>query len=153
MSYVPQTETQGQPLPREDRRRHLRIVGPAERARLRLKLSRRAGITVTVGLFGALFAVAVSHALLIEGQARLDRMDQEANEAQARYEELQAELSDLRSPDRILQEASEMGLVEPEDRTWLPQTQTVEPEGGEAAEADRSTTSYEDVKPYIEDTP
>ena len=51
-----------------DRSRHLRVVRPSGPG-WGLRLSPRAGVLLTVLAFAALFAVAASHALLIEGQA------------------------------------------------------------------------------------
>src|ERR671913_1747495 len=93
------------PLPeREQRSGHLRVV-PEVRRRLALRLSPRTGVLLTLLLFVALFGVAVSHALLIEGQANLDRLDTQAAAEQARYERLRLEVAELESPDRVVAEA------------------------------------------------
>jgi hypothetical protein len=113
-------------LAREERRRHLRVVRPENRPWLRIRLTPRVGIGVTVLLFVALFAVAASHALLIAGQGRLDRLDQQVSEEQARYEALRADVSALESPERILEEAERLGMVPAEGSGWLVQSRPVE---------------------------
>jgi hypothetical protein len=137
---------------RAARRQHLRIVRDQERPWFRVRLTPRSGIAVTVLLFAALFAVAASHALLIESQARLDRLDQEVGEEQARYLDLQAEVSLLESHERILNEADERGMVRSEDPGWIVQTQPVD-DGDEAVEPVGPGTSQVDLKPYLDTTP
>lgn len=137
---------------RTDRRDHLRVVRGQERPWYRVRLTPRSGIAVTVLLFAALFAVAASHALLIESQARLDRLDQEVGEEQARYLDLQAEVSLLESHERILDEADERGMVRSEDPGWITQSQPVE-DGDEAVEPEAPGTSQVDLKPYLDTTP
>jgi cell division protein FtsL len=105
---------------RERRDRHLRVVPPNRRAGSGLRLSPRAGVILTVLLFAALFAVAVSHALLIEGQAKVDDLDQQVAAEQARYEELRREVAELEAPQRILGEATgRLGMVPAGDPVWL----------------------------------
>jgi cell division protein FtsL len=106
---------------------------------------------MVVLLFVALFLVAVSHALLIEGQVRLDELDQDVAAEQATYEDLRLELADLESPARIQEAAAEMGMVPPGDTTWLTPEEPVAPTGDdEAAEEEESpNTSYTEVKPYL----
>src|SRR5215207_640340 len=123
----------GRPLPeRALRERHLRVV-PEARRRL-ATLNPRTGVLLTLLLFAALFGVAVSHALLIEGQAELDRLDEQVAAEQDRYERLRLERAELDSPDRTPDEASP-GAVTP----------TTEP-------VETSGTSWADVKPYLEPT-
>ncbi len=105
---------------RDRRDRHLRVVPPNRRARPALRLSPRTGVVLTVLLFAALFGVAVSHALLIEGQAKVDDLDQQVAAEQARYEELRREVAELEAPQRILAEATgELGMVPAGDPVWL----------------------------------
>jgi hypothetical protein len=127
-------------------------VSERERAWLRLRLTPRAGIGVTVLLFGALFAVAASHALLIESQGRLDRLDQRVDEEQARFEELQADVSTLEAPERVVEEAQERGMVPADEQDWLVRSQ---PLGSDAdgSEPAMPSTSQIDMKPYLDSTP
>jgi hypothetical protein len=134
-----------------DRLRHLRVVGPRERRARTFRLTPRAGVTMTVALFGGLFAVAGSHALLIESQARLDRLDDQVAEAEADYERLRMEAAEMASPERILAEAGEMGMVAPDGRVWVSPDQPTTAEGGGGD--DDPTTTWEDIKPHLGSTP
>lgn len=143
------------PLPRRERPgRHLELV-PAVRRRLAVRLSPRVGVLLTLLLFVALFGVAVSHALLIEGQARLDNLDKQVAAEQHRYERLRLQRAALEAPDRIVGEAGEMGLVPAQEVTWLAPDEA--PPGAAPAAApegtDTSDTSWANVKPYLEPTP
>jgi hypothetical protein len=142
------------PLPRrEEPGSHLRLV-PEARRRLALRLSPRAGVVLTLLLFAALFGVAVSHALLIEGQAHLDELDKQVALEQQRYERLRVESAALESPERIVDEAAKLGMVPAQDVTWL--TPDAAPPGDTpppADDPDTSDTSWADVKPYLEPTP
>lgn len=141
------------PLPGREPGSHLRLV-PEARRKLALRLSPRAGVVLTLLLFAALFGVAVSHALLIEGQARLDELDKQVAQEQARYERLRVESAALESPNRIVEEAGKMGLVPAQEVTWL--TPDAAPPGAPAppvVDPDTSDTSWADVKPYLEPSP
>jgi cell division protein FtsL len=151
------------PLDEEgERERHLRVVQIDGR---RFRLTPKTGVGMTVALFGALFGVAVSHALLIEGQLELDRLDQQVATEQARYERLRLEVAELESPERILNDAQELGMVPPEDVTWLTPDQpagdgsgtgaaaTGTGGGDESAAGESPGTSWVDVKPYLGTTP
>lgn len=151
------------PLREREARPRLRLVRPSNR--LKIRLTPRAGVTLTVLLFVALFGVAISHALLIESQSRLDQLDQEVAEEQARYEELRLDVAQLESPDRILAEAAEQGLVPPDEVVWLTPDQAAaagetggEAEGEQAAgdgsaEDSDAETTWEDLKPYLGSAP
>jgi cell division protein FtsL len=137
--------------------RHLKVVRKSPPNRFRL--TPKTGVSLTALLFGGLFGVAVSHALLIEGQLRLDRLDQQVAEEQARYERLRLDVAELESPERILTDAQEMGMVPPQDVTWLTPDQaaaTSATQGeGEASGSGAAPTgtSWEDVKPYLGTNP
>lgn len=155
------TGRETQPLPSEEQRtRHLRVVRPQAR-RLALRLSPRTGVVLTVSLFGALFGVAVSHAMLIESQMDLEQLDERAAAEQARYERLQLDVAELESPDRIVEEAQDrLGMVPADDIVWLTPDQPAPGSGagGEGAGADEDSpdspgTSWADVKPYLEPAP
>jgi cell division protein FtsL len=137
-------------------RSHLKVVRPGGRRRP-IRLTPRAGVTMVVLLFVALFLVAVSHAVLIEGQVRLDEIDKDVAAEQAEFEDLRLELADLESPARIQAAAADMGMVPPAETTWLTPEDAVAPAGDDAAEdgedpegnEDSPDTSYTDVKPYL----
>jgi hypothetical protein len=154
-------ERDGAGLRTTERLRHLRVVRPQDRLRRPFRLTPRAGVTMTVALFGGLFAVAGSHALLIESQARLDRLDDQVAEEEARYERQRMEVAELESPERILADAAAQGMVAPEDLTWVSPDQPASAGGATgsdgvpagSADDDLTSTSWEDVKPYLGSTP
>jgi cell division protein FtsL len=147
---------------RKARTRHLRVVRPE--AGRRLRISPRTGVVLTVSLFGALFGVAVSHAMLIESQMDLEQLDERASSEQARYERLRLDVAQLESPDRIAREAQDrLGMVPADDVVWLTPDQpapaddgdgdgrTGDGEDGDAP--DTPATSWADIKPYLEPAP
>jgi cell division protein FtsL len=158
------------PLPEGDRepRRHLRLVRPGSR-RLGIRLTPRVGVSLTILLFVALFGVAVSHALLIERQSHLDRLDEEVADEQARYEELRLDVAELESPERILADAAELGMVPPSETVWLTPDQAAAGDGsaettdgaegasqgaGEGeGEGDDSDMTWDEVKPHLGSAP
>jgi hypothetical protein len=137
---------------RDRRDRHLRVVPSNRRARAALRLSPRAGVVLTVLLFVALFGVAVSHALLIEGQARVDDLDQQVAAEQARYGELRRDVAELESPQRILGEATgKLGMVPAGDPVWLsPDEPAPSNDLPDDPPQESPDTSAARVKPYLE---
>jgi hypothetical protein len=140
-----------------ERSRHLEIVRPGSRHRTRFRLTPKTGVTLTVGMFGALFGVAVSHALLIQSQIKLDEMDQDVAQEQARYEQNRLDVAELESPDRIVAAAHDLGMVEPAETVYLTPGETagagVTDEATGTDESESTSTSYEEVKPYLGSTP
>jgi cell division protein FtsL len=111
------------------------------------------GVVLTVVAFVALFAVAVCHALLIEGQAEVDQLDRDVAAQQARYEELRLEVAELKSPSRIRTEAiEELGMVPAGETVWLTSDEAA-PAEDEAEPVDSPDTSAARVKPYLEAAP
>jgi cell division protein FtsL len=134
-------------------RRHLRVVVPAG-GRWGLRLSPRVGVLLTVLAFVALFGVAVCHALLIEGQARVDDLDQRVAAAQARYERLRLHVAELESPQRIAKEAQdELGMVPAGKTVWLTPDDPAPADAPADAPPEQTDTSAARVKPYLEAAP
>ena len=102
------------PTPRPD---HLRVVRPAERRRARLRPV--TAVILTALLFLLLFAVAVAHTMLVQGQVRLDQLDSELAKEQGRYQELRIDVATLESPERIVSAAQAQGMVAPDDLVYL----------------------------------
>lgn len=100
-----------------DRGRHLRVVAPAERVRRRLTPA--LGVLLTAGLFAMLFAVAIAHTMLVQGQIRLDAIDAELATEQARYQALRTEVAQMESPARVVEAAHALGMVTPDDLVYL----------------------------------
>jgi cell division protein FtsL len=84
---------------------------------------RRAGAAAVVGLllvFGGLFGLAVCQAIMAQNQMRLDRLDRDVADAQARYQRLRLRVAELESPGRIVAAAQErLGMVPPESVRYL----------------------------------
>lgn len=148
----PATESPQPHRKASERRSHLRVVRADETARRRLRLTPIAGAGLIMLLFAALFAVAVSHALLIESQARLDRLEEDVAAEQARYERLRVDVAEMESPDRILRDAYGLGMVPAEEVHWLTPDQPVVRDET-ASDHETSGTSWEQVKPYVGSTP
>lgn len=110
-------------------------------------------VLVVIGLF----ALAASHAMLASGQARLDDLNREVDDAQARYQSLRLDIAELEAPDRIVREAQErLGMVPPPDVTYLSPSAALADEVGAAAAAPSPTSgeageraAYANVKPYL----
>jgi cell division protein FtsL len=148
------------PRPRPaERPNHLRVVAPSDRARRRLTPGM--AVLLTAALFVTLLAVAVSHTVLVQGQVRLDDLDAQLVEEQARYQQLRTQVAELESPTRIVQAANEMGMVTPDDLQYLqppaPDVSTVGPTTGDDNEPVADPTvggapdrTWADVKPLLE---
>jgi cell division protein FtsL len=141
--------------PEADRSRHLAVVRPGSRPRTQFKLTPKTGVTLTALMFGALFGVAVSHALLIQSQIRLDEMDKDVADEQARYEQLRLQVAELESPDRIIDAAHQLGMVDPAETVWLTpdEADAAGVDEGATEDPESPDTSYEEVKPYLGSTP
>jgi cell division protein FtsL len=112
------------------------------------------GVLVALGLFG----IASLHVVLTQGQFRLDRLQSQADQQQARYEQLRLQVAELESPERIVAVAQErLGMVPPAAVTYLAPSGPAAKDPTVAtprnAQDDRgTTTSWTQVKPHL-DTP
>lgn len=117
----------------EARPHHLRVVAPAER--VRRSLTPAMAVLLSAFLFATLFAVAIAHTVLVQGQVKLDRLDAQLTTEQARYQELRKDVAELESPTRIVDAAHEQGMVIPDDLVYLqpaaPDLSTVGPTPGD----------------------
>jgi cell division protein FtsL len=87
---------------------HLEVVEPAVRRRSGWRVGTIAGLV----LFLALFAIAGAQALIVQQQRHIDELSGQITDAQARAEDLEIELAELQSPQRITSEAaSHLGMV------------------------------------------
>lgn len=148
--------THAAPLRRPDRqpqRTHLRVVRHGERRRA-VGLNPFTGVVLTVLVFAGLFAVAVSHALLIGSQASIDDLEEQVAAEQARYERNRLEVAELESPDRIVAEArNRLGMVSPAETVWITPDRPVPAADDRPAEPATPDTSWKaEVKPYLEPT-
>lgn len=111
----------GAPQPK---RPPLRVVEPGERRPRRRgePKARRRLLAVSAVLFAAvlLFGLVAAHVLLTQNQFRLQRVQRQAAEEQARYERLRAQVAELESPGRIVAAAQErLGMVPPNSVKYL----------------------------------
>lgn len=97
----------------------LRAWGRRRRARL---ITLSSLFLVALGLFG----LVVSHVALTQGQFRLEKLQEQAGEQEARYERLRLEVARLESPERIVAAAQErLGMVPPPEVKYLSPTTAV----------------------------
>ncbi len=112
--------TGARPAPRPEpgarKRPELRVVeAPVARKRF---VVIGAGLAMVL-LFGSLFGLAALHTMFVQGQLRMDRLDRDIAKAQATQTELRYEVADLSSPQRILDEAKRLSMVQPQDPVYL----------------------------------
>ena len=123
MAVVPATRRSlAAPQPRRtpatrERRPQLRVVEqPAPR-----RLSLGAVSTLVVGgVFVVLFGLVVFHTLLLQNQQKLDHLDAQVTDAQAKYQSLRLQVAQLEAPQRIIDVATQkLGMVPPNGTTYL----------------------------------
>ena len=109
----------------------------ARRSRARIM-----GVLVLTVVAAALFGLVASHVALAQGQFRLDRLRQNAQAQQDRYERLRLQVAELESPGRIVAAAQErLGMVPPPSVTYL---SPVGPATGSGSGVDAESTATED---------
>ena len=115
---APQHARPQRQAPREAARPDLRVV---DRRRPRRRL--RPGPTVAVGAlltFVIALALVVAQALLVQGQQRLDDLDERIAAATRHERELRLQVAELESPTRIVAVATnDLGMVPPAGVTYL----------------------------------
>lgn len=117
LAAAPERRVAPRPQPAEERPRHLRVVPPTERVRRRLTPA--TGVVLTGLLFLMLFAIAIAHTLLVQGQIRLDDLDARLTTEQARYQVLRKDVAEAESPARVVAAAEALGMVTPDDLVYL----------------------------------
>lgn len=136
-------------------RPELRVVGrPGSR-----RWGRVAVALAVVVVFGALLASAVFHALLAQGQQRLDRLNEHVSQAQGRYDDLRLMVDRLSAPERVVARAQQLGMISAKDirpLTPAPGAASRLPLGAGTGGNDApsgpgadSSTGYRRVKPYL----
>lgn len=146
MSVIESPRTRPERALREPSRTHLRVVDPPRRLRTRV-----IGALVLLTLFTVLMATVAFHVNLVQGQQRIDRMNRQADAAQARYDRLRVEVDRLQSPARVVSSATKLGMVTPDDSTWLAPVGPVA--AARPSSGDVTADDYLDVKPHLGDTP
>lgn len=108
----------------------------------------RSTFWVTVGLtLAAAFGAAAFHVLLVQSEFRLVRLEEKADAAERRYEQLRLEVAQLSSPERIVRTAQErLGMVVPDEVSYLVAPVAVpEPAAGRSGDE-----AWSEVKPHLD---
>jgi hypothetical protein len=100
--------------------------------------------------------------MLLQNQQRLDHLDEQVSDSQARYQQLRLQVAELEAPQRIIDVATQkLGMVPPAGTTYLTPTanDVVSPQDGAnqgdtngretAAPADDGASAWPEVKPYL----
>jgi len=106
-------------------------------------------------LFAAVLAGNVAvQAQTTQGQFELERLQATARERQARYQQLRLRVAELEAPQRIGERARQLGMVEPDEVTYLTPTaatsSVVTPPPEPAATTDEAAQSWAHVKRHLE---
>lgn len=123
------------PAPSPARGRHLRVVDPSAVRRERL---RRTGVRCFVlAVAGAVLTVVVIHAAMAEREVRLDRVAEQTERAQRRYEMLRLDHARQSAPQAIIDRATGLGMVPAPSPRYLsaPGAVAEAPPPGDAATA------------------
>lgn len=135
-------------------RPRLRLVDNSRLERAaRRRRARRLVVAAAVLAVTSLIALAATHAMLVSNQVRLDALEQEAAEAQARHQALRLEVATLEDPARVVSVATErLGMVPPEAITYLEPVEV--PQGDvrsppEDPEMTSAALSWGGVKPFL----
>jgi hypothetical protein len=94
------------PQPRPDRRPDLQVVSGGRR-----RWPAVVGAVVLLLVITAMFGAAVFHTQLAERQLEVDRLERQVSEERVRFDELRRDRAVLRSPERIAEEATKLGMV------------------------------------------
>lgn len=151
-----------EPTQAPDPRTPLRAV-PDNYVPKRVRVRRRRRLVAGLGVVASLivFGVAAAHAALVTSQMRLQRLDDQVAEQQARYQRLRLDVARLESPERIVAAAQErLGMVPPPGVTYLsPSGPAADPAAASAAAAadgdvpgnpaDPNARSWATLKPYL----
>jgi cell division protein FtsL len=137
-------------------------VAPAPKPALRIATrawtrpnlrSSRVAVFVVLALVFTLVSAVVFHVLLAQGQLELDRLSRQIDSAQREYEQRRLETSTLASPQRIVQEAQRLGLVQPPDPPTYIQLPGAPEPPSVGAETATTLGDWKKVKPHLGDAP
>lgn len=139
------------PADRPPPRPPLRVVRPAPRRA-------RIGIITAVAtliIFSVLLGLVLFQTMMVQNQARLDRLDAQVRDQQATYQQLRLQVAQLESPSRIVAVASEkLGMVPPPGTTYLTPSATDAAANGVTApilpgSGGTSARDWQAIKPYL----
>lgn len=135
--------------------RQLRVVAGGRRAL-------RFGVILGIGLFGLMFAVTAFQTRLAENQQKVDETDQQIAEQRKLYDELRRESAMLRSPQRLTEEATNLGMVPGRNVTFVDvdpaviaavAVATADLDDAQALPAPDSFDEYTEVKAGVDGAP
>lgn len=148
----------GRPQPQA--RPRLRVVQAPPATTGRRRTGRSVLAIAGVVAVACMLALAAFHAQLVSGQVRLDELERQVAEQQARYAANRLEVAELESPERIVRVAQQqLGMVAPPGTTYLSPSGAVVDEvrgagpSAAAAEPGDGVASWEATKPYLGGTP
>jgi hypothetical protein len=98
-------------------RPELRVVD--EDARRRRSRWRRLGLLASVVAFVGVLAAVSLHVFVVQSQFELEELQGQVAQEQSSYERNRLAVAELASPDRIVAAANALGMVEPEEVTYL----------------------------------
>lgn len=131
-------------------RPHLRVVPPNTLSvEGRRRRARRLTIVGSTILVAALFGVVFAHVLLTQRQFRLDHLEQQAANEEAKYERLRLEVAQLESPERVVSAAQQLGMVPPATVKYLSSTRPTPAATAGQADTPPSEGDWATVKSHL----
>ena len=121
----------------ETAERHLRAVPPRHRARPR-RPALWLGSVVSVA---SLFLLVAFNVMMVQGQFTLDRIANQRDIEQNKYEHLRAEVAERGAPDAIVSQALRLGLVNGAAPTYIQAPAAAPP----PSSADRTATTQKNT--------
>lgn len=153
------TSTRPATQPAVTARPRLRLVDNSQlEVAVRRRRARRLLMVAGVVAIAALLALAGVNAVLVSNQVRIDTLEQQVVDAQARHQALRLEVATLEAPQRVVSAATErLGMISPDTITYVqPAPEGTQPSVGEptsptegAPASSASSTSWGTVKPYL----
>jgi hypothetical protein len=127
------------------RRAHLRVAEHTASRRRRIRLAIGVGTIVAVV---SLFALVAFSVFVVQGQFRLDELERQRQEEQLRYERLRLETARLSSPETIVSSAIALGMVEPDDVSFI-DAPAAAPTGDDEDLTSSTLSAWDEVKPSL----
>lgn len=123
---------------------HLHVIDDATRRRER-RYRRTAVLFSSVSVI-ALLAAVVFHVQVAQTQFRVERIESETALEKQRYKDLRLQMAELTSPEKILAEAENRGLVLPGQVTYVSGGLS-----GASSPTERRLAEWEKAKRYLDD--
>jgi len=117
---------------------------------------RRLGFLASGVLFSAVLVGNVTvHASITQGQFELERLQDTTTEREAAYQQLRLQVAEAEAPQRVVERARRLGMIEPKKVTYLTATsKTSSPEpAAQAAASDpppEAAQGWGRVKPHLD---